>query len=209
MTAPRGRRNTGSRPGRAERRRQLLDHAGRLFAAQGYDATTTEQIAAAAGVRESSLKRHFADKNVLFRAVLDELQAVILRPFTELAETDANPQAQLNAIADGLLECVRTQTIPLRAMSRALAESEDAEARAALAEFALRWQDLLAGIIAGGQQSGFFRRSLDPQVGAWQLIHAALAVPLTQPLGIPLHAQADYPARAIDCALHGLLKTDI
>ena len=68
---------------------------------------------------------------------------------------------------------------------------------------------LLARIIAEGQQTGVFRRNLDPRVGAWELIRTALAYTLTLPLGVPLYQEADYLPRAIECLLHCLLKTDI
>jgi hypothetical protein len=68
---------------------------------------------------------------------------------------------------------------------------------------------LLAGIIAEGQQSGVFRRSLDPRVGAWEMIRTAMGYTLTLPLGLPLYQEDDYLAKAIECTLQCLLKTDV
>ena len=65
---------------------------------------------------------------------------------------------------------------------------------------------LLSGIISEGQQTGVFRRSLDPRVGAWELIRTALAYTLTLPLGIPLYEEPDYAARAIECLLECLVS---
>lgn len=205
MTAPRPRRNTGPRPGRAEQRRRLLESAAALFARQGVAATTTEQIASAAGLTHSALNKLFAARPALFGALLDDVDTAIQ---AVAPEAPSDPPARLHALAEGLVAAARSHGPALRAFTRALAEDLD-ELRPTLAAFAQAWQDRLVGIIAEGQQSGFFRRSLDPQVGAWQLIHAALAVPLTAPLGVGPHAHADYPARAIECALHALLKTDV
>ena len=47
---------------RDETRQRLLDAAVRLFAAQGYDHTTSAEIAHEAGVTERTLFRHFATK---------------------------------------------------------------------------------------------------------------------------------------------------
>ncbi|MFS2050031.1 helix-turn-helix domain-containing protein, partial [Variovorax sp. CT11-76] len=57
-------------PGRRERRRvQTLDHvattAMQLFEAQGYDATTMEQIALRADVAKGTLYNHFATKEAV------------------------------------------------------------------------------------------------------------------------------------------------
>ena len=94
-------------------------------------------------------------------------------------------------------------------MHRALVESDDEEILAQLRAFYLDSEDLLARIITEGQQSGVFRRSLDPRVGAWELIRTALGYTLTLPLGVPLYAEDDYLPRAIECMLHCLLKTDV
>ena len=68
---------------------------------------------------------------------------------------------------------------------------------------------LLAQIISEGQQTGVFRRNLDPRVGAWELIRTALGYTLTLPLGVPLYEEPDYLTRAVECLLHCLLKTDV
>ena len=59
---------------KAQRRRQLLDHAKQLFVTLGYPQTTPEIIAATAGVRETVLQRHFESKQAIFAAVLQEIR---------------------------------------------------------------------------------------------------------------------------------------
>jgi TetR/AcrR family transcriptional regulator len=54
-----------------DRRRQLLEAALDLFAAKGFEGTTTKEIAAAAGVNEAIIFRHFPNKQALYSAVLD------------------------------------------------------------------------------------------------------------------------------------------
>ena len=94
-------------------------------------------------------------------------------------------------------------------MHRALVETDDEEIVALLRPFYLDSEALLAQVIGEGQQTGVFRRSLDPRVGAWELIRTALGYTLTLPLGMPLYAEPDYLPRAIECLLHCLLKTDV
>ena len=77
------------------------------------------------------------------------------------------------------------------------------------ATFYLDSEALLSSIISEGQQAGVFRRSLDPRIGAWELIRGALGYTLILPLDIPLFAEPDHLPRAIDCMLQGLLKTDV
>ncbi len=194
---------------KADRKRQLLAHAKQLFVTLGYQDTTTEKIAGAAGVSEPVLYRHFDSKKALFLEVLEEIRAATLtRWHTDTAHL-TDPLAKLHAIADMYLGTTREHALEFRIMHRTLIESDDQEIAAFLRAFYLDSETLLAQIISEGQQTGVFRRSLDPRVGAWELIRTALGYTLTLPLGIPLYEDPDYLPRAIDCLLHCLLKTDV
>ncbi len=213
MTAPQSRRKQGSRPSprltKAERKRQLLTHAKQLFVQTGYRETTTEKIAAAAGVTEPVLYRHFDSKKALFLEVLEEVRAATLLRWNAETACLAEPLAKLHAVADLYLGATREHALEFRIMHRTLVESDDEEIVALLRSFYLDSEALLAQIIAEGQQTVVFRRSLDPRVGAWELIRTALGYTLTLPLGVPLYTEADYLPRAIECLLQCLLKTDV
>jgi len=56
----------------AERRRQILDAAVKLFARQGFQGTTTREIAEAAQVNEAIIFRHFPSKEDLYWAVIEQ-----------------------------------------------------------------------------------------------------------------------------------------
>jgi len=60
-----------SRMSRQDRRGQLLRSAVNTFARRGFAGTKTHDIAAAAGVSEAILFRHFATKEGLYHAILD------------------------------------------------------------------------------------------------------------------------------------------
>jgi len=65
MTAP------TTRMSGTDRRAQLIDIAIDLFSKKGFAGTTTREIAAAAGVTEAIIFRHFATKQDLYKAILD------------------------------------------------------------------------------------------------------------------------------------------
>jgi AcrR family transcriptional regulator len=194
---------------KAERKRQLLTHAKQLFVTLGYQNTTTEKIARAAGVSEPVLYRHFESKKALFLEVLQEIREATLDRWQAETAGVADPLAKLHAIMDRYLGSTREHALEFRIMHRTLMETEDAEIVSLLRAFYLESEQLLAQIIIEGQQTGVFRRSLDPRVGAWELIRSALGYTLTLPLDVPLYGEADYLQRAIECLLHCLLKTDV
>ncbi|MDZ7675823.1 MAG: TetR/AcrR family transcriptional regulator [Acidimicrobiales bacterium] len=59
-------------------RAALVDAGRRLFVTQGYFATGTEELVAAADVTRGALYHHFADKQDLFRAVFHAIGADVL-----------------------------------------------------------------------------------------------------------------------------------
>jgi AcrR family transcriptional regulator len=213
MSAPQRRRADDAKPtGRlrkAERKRQLLAHAKQLFVTLGYQGTTTQKIAEAAGVTEPVLYRHFESKKALFLEVLEEIRAATVKRWHADTAQISDPLARLHAIADLYLGSTREHALEFRIMHRTLIETDEQEIAALLRAFYLDSEALLAQIISEGQQSGVFRRNLDPRVGAWELIRTALGYTLTLPLDVPLYQEPDYLTRAIECLLHCLLKTDV
>jgi AcrR family transcriptional regulator len=189
---------------RADRRRQLLEHAKGLFASLGYQGTTMDRIARAAGVTEPVLYRHFENKKALFLEVLREVRAATLDRWGADMHGTLDPRAVLHQIADRYLGTTREHALEFRIMHRTLMETDDEEISAFLRQYYLDSEKLLAGIIQAGQERGEFRRDLDPRIGAWELIRTALGYTLTLPLGIPLYDEAGYLPRAIDCLLHCL-----
>jgi len=213
MTAPKPDRNAkaagGVRLTKAERKRQLLMHGKQLFVTLGYHSTTTEKIANAAGITESILSKHFESKKHLFLEVLQEIREATLTRWDTGTKELGDPLAKLHTVADLYLDSTRAHAVEFRILHRTLVECDDEEILAQLRGFYLDSETFLARIIAEGQQTGVFRRSLDPRVGAWELIRTALGYTLTLPLGLPLYNEPDYLPRAIECMLHCLLKTDV
>src|SRR5436853_6456378 len=99
MSAPQRRRADTPKPPRmrkAERKRQLLAHAKQLFVTLGYQATTTQKIAEAAGVTEPVLYRHFESKKALFLEVLEEIRAATVKRWQAETAQISDPLARLH-----------------------------------------------------------------------------------------------------------------
>jgi AcrR family transcriptional regulator len=212
-SAPQRRRDEApkstARMRKADRKRQLVAHAKQLFVTHGYQNTTTADIAEAAGVSEPVLYRHFESKKVLFLEVLQEIREATLNRWNNDTAGQTDPLAKLHAIADMYLGTTREHALEFRVMHRTLFDTDDEEIAAFLRAFYLDSETLLAQIISEGQQTGVFRRNLDPRVGAWEIIRTALGYTLTLPLGIPLYQEPDYIPKAVECLLNCLLKIDV
>jgi AcrR family transcriptional regulator len=196
------------RVSKAERRRHILQHARRLFREHGYSETSAEQIAESAKLSLATLQRHFPTQLDLLQAILRELRTATLENWqTDTAELP-DPLAKLHGVAELYLRALRDQAADYAILHVALQEGGEEEVHAVRAYYA-EFEAFLAQLIGEGQQSGVFRRNLDPRVGAWELIHSALGQTLTALLGMPLHQEDDYSTRAVDCLFHALLKVDV
>lgn len=70
MPAP-AKSSVHSRLSASERREQLIEIAIDLFSRKGFKGTTTREIAAASGVTEAIIFRHFESKEQLYTAIID------------------------------------------------------------------------------------------------------------------------------------------
>ncbi|MBW4631358.1 MAG: TetR/AcrR family transcriptional regulator [Iphinoe sp. HA4291-MV1] len=74
-------------PSETQTRVRILDAAKRLFASQGFDGTTTRDLAQAAGVAEGTLFRHFPNKKAILIEIATQGWVEILTDLlTELSE---------------------------------------------------------------------------------------------------------------------------
>lgn len=83
----------------AQARARLREAALDLYAERGYDATTTAEIAARAGVTERTYFRHFADKREVLAAGQETMSRLLAEGIAE-APPDASP---LDAVTAGLV----------------------------------------------------------------------------------------------------------
>lgn len=73
-----------------DRRRQIMQVAENLFALQGYEGTTTRQIAERAGVSEAIIFRHFSRKENLYWAIIDYKCQMARKPGTLSTALDSS-----------------------------------------------------------------------------------------------------------------------
>jgi TetR/AcrR family transcriptional regulator len=188
----------------AERRRQLIDVARRVFAERGFRGATTRQIASAAGVTEALIFQHFPDKDALYAAILDEDEAEP-HPDRWFAELEAHRLAAddsgvLRALYSGLIALHERDPDLLRLMMFSALEGHPLAPH--VDRRASRLYGFLDAFITDGQRSGRFRAG-SPAV----LTRAALALPVYYILQRHLFKTPWQPAKASDVIDEGVSFT--
>ena len=132
---------TAAQRRRRRMRAEVTRVAVGLFAEQGYAATSTEQVAAAADLSRSTLFRHFADKEELLFGVEDDLLAAASRAVRGTAP-EGSPWAVLRAASADLAAEVAPLHELLVTRERVIATAPALQARAAGKH--RRWETALA-----------------------------------------------------------------
>jgi TetR/AcrR family transcriptional regulator, cholesterol catabolism regulator len=89
-------RKTAAEQDDGNRRRQLVTGAAKLFRRQGFDATSTRDIAAAVGMQSGSPFYHFKSKGALLFAVMDEgMRSAISRQDQAIAAHQSLQKSEL------------------------------------------------------------------------------------------------------------------
>lgn len=159
----------------AQRRRQLIDAARRVFAERGFRGATTRQIAAAAGVTEALIFQHFPDKDSLYAAILDE---GTVEPCgdawldeLEAGHAGADDEAVIRMLYEGVIALHERDPDLLRLMVFSALEEHPLSRH--VHDGATRLYRFLERFITEGQRAGRFK----PGSPAF-LARAALALPV-------------------------------
>lgn len=156
-----------------QRREQLISVATRQFAKFGYDATTTDTIAKAAGVTEPILYRHFGSKQELFIAITREVSEQTLRHWHNLIGDIDDPAEQLREIARQFPAHLKEMGDTYRVLHNALTTSRDRKVLAVLREHYQQMEAFFRTVIETGIERGVFRSNHLKTV-CWNIINTGL-----------------------------------
>jgi AcrR family transcriptional regulator len=153
-----------------QRREQLMEVATKLFARNGYEATTTAAIALAAGVTEPILYRHFKSKQELFVAIVKAVSEQTMRHWEDLIKGTEDPNEQFRRIAADLPGHMEKLADAYHVLHGALATSRDKKVLAVMKEHYAQIERFFVKVLQDGQRTGVFRKNLQPRAAAWTLI---------------------------------------
>jgi TetR/AcrR family transcriptional regulator len=149
-----------------ERREQLCKIAMRLFSERGFRGTTTKEIAAAAGVSEAVIFKHFSNKDELYASILDHKACShpFDNPFAEIADKieQKDDFGVFYTMALNSLNYHKADADFLRLMLHSALEGHDL-ARMFFENFITRIYGFLGDYISQRQKDGAFRE-VEPRV---------------------------------------------
>lgn len=177
------RRSTSRQRQAAMRREEILKTALGLFAAQGFDATSTRQIARKAGIAEGLIFHYFPTKAGLLTAILeDRLEGrrafrSELRPLLE--DAAGRPASEvLGALASGWLATLRRDEEIIVVLFTAAQVNH--EVREAWQGLIREGTDLLAGYLAARVEAGELRDDLPLKTAATMFVSSLMIFFLTR-----------------------------
>lgn len=157
-----------------ERRRQIADAALKVIAEHGLGRFTTQAIAAEVGVTDGSLFRHFASKEDIVFAALDQIEE---RLFDGFPPDDVDPIARLERFFRFRAAIVGEQPIiAALAFSLELRHAAGERGAAQVDGWKRRTLAFIAQCIVEAQGQGRLREGLEPPAVAIAVLGTLLAL---------------------------------
>ena len=166
-----------------QRRRQIIETAREVFAAQSYRKVGTADVAKAVGVSEPALYRYFSSKKELFLATLRSTAPKLLDVWQEIASEVDDPLETLWSIGVSYYDHLQSNSGNMKLQFQALSEADDPEIREALRENFSGFVDFVAETLDEGKRRGIVRSDIDSRLVAWQFLGIGLTLDLINMLG--------------------------
>ena len=144
-----------------DKRRQILDAAIRVFARQGFHSTRVSDIADEAGVAYGLVYHYFKSKDEVLNELFAERWSLLLAAIEEADRAGVSPRQKLEAVAGFIVGSYRHDPDLMKVIIVEVTRAANSFGRTHLPEIR-RAYDSIAKIVAEGQESGEFRRDIDP-----------------------------------------------
>lgn len=149
-------------------RKQVLAAAVDLFAANGYDGTSVQQIVERAGVTKGALYHYFTAKEdillEIYTTVFDEQMAAL----DHIIAMNREPEWTLREIIHSLI-AVTAANVKVSAVFSREATRMDQTRWAALQDRWRGYQESVRAVIRRGQSDGSFATVASPEMASWAI----------------------------------------
>jgi AcrR family transcriptional regulator len=143
-----------------DKRQQILDAAVRVFAREGFHATRVADVADEAGVAYGLVYHYFRSKDQILNEVFSERWSLLLATI-EGTDGDTAPRERLATVAGFIIDSYRHDPELMKVIIVEVTRAANSFGRIHLPEIRKAYE-LIAGIVAEGQQQGAFRDDVDP-----------------------------------------------
>jgi TetR/AcrR family fatty acid metabolism transcriptional regulator len=145
----------------AEKRRQILDAAVRVFARQGFHATRVSDIADEAGVAYGLVYHYFRSKEEVLNELFVERWSLLLVAIEEADSTGGSPREKLAAVAAFIVDSYRHDPELMKVIIVEVTRAANSFGRTHLPEIRRAYESI-AKIVEDGQTAGVFRADVAP-----------------------------------------------
>jgi len=150
----------------ADRRRQILDAAVRVFARQGFHGCRVSDIADEAGVAYGLVYHYFRSKEEVLDTLFLERWDVLVATIDEVAaREDMAPRDQLHVIASFIVDSYRYDPDLMKVIIVEVTRAANSFGRTHLVKIREAY-DGIAGIVERAQTEGTFKSDVTPQYAA-------------------------------------------
>ena len=150
----------------ADRRRQILDAAVRVFARQGFHGCRVSDIADEAGVAYGLVYHYFRSKEEVLDTLFLERWDVLVATIDEVAaREDMAPRDQLHVIASFIVDSYRHDPDLMKVIIVEVTRAANSFGRTHLVKIREAY-DGIAGIVERAQETGTFKSAVTPQYAA-------------------------------------------
>ncbi len=151
-------------------RHKILQTAAALFTAHGYDGVSMRELSEACGLSKPGLYYHFADKETLFLAVLEDHLTELSALLDQLEGLAGSAHEKISTfIRAVLVEFPAERRAVIRLASQELGKLSESNRLAFNQQYEARFTGRLAGLMAAGKTAGEFR-PLDAHMSVWALL---------------------------------------
>lgn len=174
------------------RRRHIINAAAELFAAKGFERTTTAEICKAAGMSAGNLFHYFPNKRAIFHAVFedDEHDGTTKAERLAAARTADDPWTALLDTVDLLTAPAAEPLVPALVMEAMIQAYRDPELEALLSRDHDEEQSTITALLHNAVAAGQIDAALDPDnTAAW--VMALIAALYTSAATDPTFSPAD------------------
>jgi TetR/AcrR family transcriptional regulator, fatty acid metabolism regulator protein len=147
----------------ADRRRQILEAAVKVFARSGFHTSRVGDIAEEAGIAYGLVYHYFKSKEELLETIFRDTWTQMLARVREVESSGVPASEQVRQVTALLLRTWRRDPDLVRVLVREVTRSPHVQKEVEEITQAMK---ALEGIIQRGQESGEFRPDLDPRLGA-------------------------------------------